>query len=409
MDEKKVYEKVLFAKLDKSFEKDAKGNLIVTGKFTSDNMDEVGDIITRSATERALPAYRQWGNIRYMHAPRPVGKALGIGEDDGLAWNEVKMKIVPKDVINEVEEGLLSALSVGIRFGFDDFKVLEDGGWIIENYSLVEISLVDHPANYDATLNGKNLDAKALKSLMRTKGVLISNQKENDMTDKEKALELEQVEETLEEVVESTEEATEEVVEEATEEVIEDKALDLEIVTDEVVEESTEEVVEEEVVEEVEVIEEVIEDESIDSDESVDKLNTDATEAIEVEEAGETEEAFDMKALATSLSDSVKSITDRLDALEAVDEGSEEQVDSEEVVEEEVVEEDTSLETGEAKDAKIADLERQLAEYETPVNRKGAVVGTDELKIEDVVEDDSAIKSSDTLHEKLQKTMLKGN
>ena len=59
-----LMKKVIGVPLQKSLEKDEKGFLKVRGYFTSDAQDEVGDIITKSATERAVPIYRQWGNIR---------------------------------------------------------------------------------------------------------------------------------------------------------------------------------------------------------------------------------------------------------------------------------------------------------------------------------------------------------
>lgn len=142
---------------DASLEKSADAKrLSVRGYFTSDQRDEVGDIITRGATQKAIPSYRQWGNIRYMHQPRPVGVVTRIGEEDGLEWNEVEFDVTKKDVIEDVENGLLKALSVGILVDWDGIDFLDDGGWIINEYALAEISLVDHPANYDARL--KDMD-----------------------------------------------------------------------------------------------------------------------------------------------------------------------------------------------------------------------------------------------------------
>ena len=105
-------------------------------------------------TERAIPRYREWGNIRYMHMPRPIGRVLRIGSQDGLAWNEVEILVVDPQAIFEIENDLLKALSIGAIVQYEDIDFLEDGGWLINNYGLAEISLVDHPANYDARLEG---------------------------------------------------------------------------------------------------------------------------------------------------------------------------------------------------------------------------------------------------------------
>src|SRR5512138_2553746 len=120
--------KVIGVPLQKSITKTEQGFLIVRGYFTSDNKDEVGDIITRSATERAIPKYRQWGNIRYMHGPEPVGRVLRIGVEDGLDWNEVEICVIDPKAAFQVENGLLKALSVGILFTMKDVDFLEDGG-----------------------------------------------------------------------------------------------------------------------------------------------------------------------------------------------------------------------------------------------------------------------------------------
>lgn len=145
--------KVFHVPLRKGIIDNDDGTITVSGKFTSDQKDEIGDIITRAATERAIPKYRQWGNIRLMHQPIAVGKVLAIGEEDGLEWNEVQIKVVDPGTIRSVRHDLLPALSIGAMIRFEDIDFLEDGGWLINDYELVEISLVDHPANYDAKLD----------------------------------------------------------------------------------------------------------------------------------------------------------------------------------------------------------------------------------------------------------------
>lgn len=144
--------KVLGVPVHKIGDRGQDGTLIIRGYFTSDNKDEAGDIITRGATERALPKYKRWGNIRFMHLPRPVAKVLRIGSEDGLDWNEVEIKVIDPEAVFMVEQGLLNALSVGILIRWEDLDFMEDGGMLINDYMLAEISLVDHPANYDAML-----------------------------------------------------------------------------------------------------------------------------------------------------------------------------------------------------------------------------------------------------------------
>ena len=204
--------------LAKGFDHDSEGHLVARGFFTSDKVDALGDIITKEATERAVDAYRQWGNIRYMHQPRPVGKVVGIGKADGLKWNEVEFKVVDKDAAYEVEQGLLSAMSVGILVNWDDIELMEEGGFKILDYQLAEISLVDHPANYDATLKGVEA-TEGLRYLAREYGFevvaremasLLNIQMEGNMPKKvEKDIVEEEVIESEDETIEETQELIE--------------------------------------------------------------------------------------------------------------------------------------------------------------------------------------------------------
>ncbi len=144
--------KVIGIPLSKEITTHSDGTILVRGYFTTDEPDEVGDVVTKEATLRAIPKYRQWGNVRYMHQPKPVGKVVRIGEDDGLAWNEVEIHVIDPQAVFEVRNGLLQALSIGALIKPEDVEVTQDGGWIIHDYTLAEISLVDHPANYGARL-----------------------------------------------------------------------------------------------------------------------------------------------------------------------------------------------------------------------------------------------------------------
>lgn len=135
---------------------------LFNGFFTSDVKDEVGDIITREATQKAIKKYRKWSNVRYMHQPVAIGKVQRMGEDDELEWNEMEFLVTHDDVVKDIEAGVLSALSVGIIVNkWEDLDGKQDalagdkeksfwGPMKITDYDLVEVSVVDHPANYDA-------------------------------------------------------------------------------------------------------------------------------------------------------------------------------------------------------------------------------------------------------------------
>lgn len=308
MTKKQPHIKYIASKLNRELlKRDASGNLVVRGFFTSDKQDMLGDIITRGATERAIPAYKQWGNIRYMHLPEPVGKVKRIGESDGLRWNEVEFVVLKDEVSKDVESGLLPALSVGILVDFESLKFLDNGGWEINEYVLAEISLVDHPANYDAVLS-RSIDTEELRMPKNGKVVIINEELD------EKSLEVKEEEEVVAEaaVTDLDEEkdmdpATEEVVDEfVSEDVVVKEAS-----VDEHVDESDTELEEEPVVEELPVADE---EELVEEEETLElAIPTTDTVTIVVEEVSENaaaEPEFDAEKAITALTETVKTLTE---------------------------------------------------------------------------------------------------
>lgn len=167
---KRTRTKYLYAPmLQKGLDSDG-SKMVVRYAFTSDKMDEGGDVITKAATEKATEAWRSWRNIRMQHDPtKPIGKAVGIGAKDGLNWNEMDVRIDDPSVLPLVEgdDPTLGGASVGIIV--NEFEANDDEEaiarsawkepWIINDYTIVEISLVDHPMNYDAKFVGETTES----------------------------------------------------------------------------------------------------------------------------------------------------------------------------------------------------------------------------------------------------------
>ena len=131
---------------------------IVVGIATADNIDKAGDIVDFEASKEA---FANWGgNIREMHAPIAVGKAVSyepvvITGADGTSYNAVKVEAYiskgAEDTWQKVLDGTLRSFSIG-------GKVIEKSASadkffrgkpvnIIKKYVLGELSLVDNPAN----------------------------------------------------------------------------------------------------------------------------------------------------------------------------------------------------------------------------------------------------------------------
>ncbi len=175
------------------------GDTLLRYFFTSDNMDEGGDIITREATEEATKRWRDWRNIRLQHNPmRPIGKAVRMGSADDLEWNQMDVRVDDPDVLPLVkgDDPVLGGASVGIMVTAyetnDDEEAIKRAGpwwdpWIITEYDFVEISLVDHPANYDAKRVGE-VEAERSRLLFMRRDLLdpvTKEVKENPMTKEE--------------------------------------------------------------------------------------------------------------------------------------------------------------------------------------------------------------------------------
>jgi hypothetical protein len=408
---------------------EAEVGIIVNGYFTSDEKDEVGDIITKEATENAIPKYRQWGNIRYMHQAKPVAKVLAIGKDDGLKWNEVRIQVLDPEAVFQVRNGLLKALSVGIIiWSFDDIEMLDDGTWIIHNYDLVEISLVDHPANYDAqlfldedkavaitndirqmaTAQGLTMVAKVLGATVAPSETTL--EEESDMADNKELLPegeeiVEELEETEAEEVELDLES-EDIDEEEIEEEVEEIELSLEETEEEVVEEELALEPEEELVPEVEE-EEVLEAEeelSVDSEEE--EVDISEEETIEESDA-EAENTF------TFAPETIQEIVNLVvrGLAEALAEASPEVLEEEQVeveldadVDEPAQEDEMTLEDAQVK---IASLQAQLDELTAPDERDGKII-TGELPhevVEELDEEEESSESKGVLNDALAKYM----
>lgn len=131
---------------------------IVTGIATADNIDKSGDIVEFNAS---LEAFKNWGgNIREMHAPIAVGKAVSyepieITSEDGTKYNAIKVSAYiskgAQDTWEKVLDGTLRAFSIGGKIveKIESTEKMFRGKPVnvIKKYMLGELSLVDNPAN----------------------------------------------------------------------------------------------------------------------------------------------------------------------------------------------------------------------------------------------------------------------
>jgi phage head maturation protease/DNA-binding transcriptional regulator YdaS (Cro superfamily) len=121
-------------------QKNADGSRIVAGYASTPTLDLDGQIVELDAIKAALPSYMEWGNVRMMHEPVAVGKAKQANVDGTGLF--LTAKIVDPHCVQLIDEGVLSGYSIGGR-------ILAQDGNAITAMELIEISVVDRPANPD--------------------------------------------------------------------------------------------------------------------------------------------------------------------------------------------------------------------------------------------------------------------
>ena len=150
-------------RLSMPFSKVDKERRVVSGFASLDNLDKQMDIVTSEASMSAFAKFR--GNIREMHQPLAVGKMVNFKEDkyfDPESKKFYKGVFVSayiskgaQDTWEKVLDGTLTGFSIGGRMnkwddGYDEKSDTQIR--IIKDYDLVELSLVDSPANQFANI-----------------------------------------------------------------------------------------------------------------------------------------------------------------------------------------------------------------------------------------------------------------
>jgi len=150
-------------RLSMPFSKVDEERRIVSGFATLDNVDKQNDIVTPEASMKAFEKFR--GNIREMHQPKAVGKMVSFKEDKYFDPESKKfyagvyvstyISKGAQDTWEKVLDGTLSGFSIGGRMNkWDDAfdEKMDATIRIIKDYDLIELSLVDTPANQFANV-----------------------------------------------------------------------------------------------------------------------------------------------------------------------------------------------------------------------------------------------------------------
>ena len=169
---------------------------IVSGFATLDNIDKQMDIVTPEASLKAFENFR--GNIREMHQPSAVGKMVSFKEDkyfdpetkkfySGIYVSAYVSKGA-QDCWEKVLDGTYTGFSIGGKMNeYDNAynEKMDATVRIIKDYTLMELSLVDSPANQFASILSveKNIDGESV-----FKGDAVDTVIENVFWDKENGI-----------------------------------------------------------------------------------------------------------------------------------------------------------------------------------------------------------------------------
>jgi len=177
-----------FAKVDQE-------RRIVSGFATLDNIDKQMDIVTPEASLKAFEKFR--GNIREMHQNIAVGKMVAFKEDKYFDPETKKffkgiyvsayISKGAQDAWEKVLDGTYSGFSIGGRMNeWDDAydEKMDAPIRVIKNYDLLELSLVDTPANQFANI----LSVEKVDGASTIKGDSVDLEVENVFWDKENGL-----------------------------------------------------------------------------------------------------------------------------------------------------------------------------------------------------------------------------
>ncbi len=136
---------------------------IVSGFATLDNIDRQGDRVASEASQKAFENFR--GNVRLMHQPIPAGKLVNFRTEtffdqstnkqySGVFVDAYISKGAP-DIWEMVLDGTLTGFSIGgaVKDSETVFDPeIKNSVRVIKEYDLVELSLVDSPANQLANI-----------------------------------------------------------------------------------------------------------------------------------------------------------------------------------------------------------------------------------------------------------------
>lgn len=154
------------------------GTLIVSGVASSESIDSDGEVILSSAIAEAIPEYMKFGAVREMHNNSACGTALSM-----MVINDKTMfeaLVVDPIAVKKINLGVYKGFSIGGKIT----RRNPVNNNIIEGLKLVEVSLVDRPANPESVFTMVKFEEEGQETDTPKETAIIKEQ-ENTMKTKQ--------------------------------------------------------------------------------------------------------------------------------------------------------------------------------------------------------------------------------
>lgn len=160
--------------LDVNVKFDPVGGMKFSGYASKFNdIDSYNDTIAPGAYKNTLSNRKRPVRMRWNHYGEIIGKWVILKEDDFGLY--VEGELTPnhskaEDVYALLKHGAIDGLSIG--FYLKEFDIKEDGVRVIKEAELVEISVVEEPADLGATIGDVKSELTEMKTLKEIETLL---------------------------------------------------------------------------------------------------------------------------------------------------------------------------------------------------------------------------------------------
>ena len=157
----------------------ADGRWIIEGYASTDAVDSYNEIVEPEAFRETMAQFEEFPVVLFMHRfyDMPVGKVISWEIRTRGLWVEVEISKTADKIWDLIQDDYLKAFSIGFNYGTVE-STDGDGPDIIKKLILLEISVVNIPANRESLFNVANekgidlseFNTKSHKQTLLTKG-----------------------------------------------------------------------------------------------------------------------------------------------------------------------------------------------------------------------------------------------